>query len=126
MAKEPSKDSQILINMMMIQKDMNSLIDKYETVDLAAKDKDTVNLLSYYIIKLFSMRKNFSGKTKKELPLFNENSYGILSKHMISCFPLLSDKEIVMFAKSLCDDDANISIMKRYEICITESLKYGG
>ena len=126
MAKEMSKDSQILINMMMVQKDMNAIIDKYETVDLVAEDKDSVNLLAYYIIRLFSMRKNFSGKTKKELHFFNENNYTILSKHLISCFPLMSDKEIVLFAKNLCDDDANIDLLERYKLCIAESLKYGG
>ena len=126
MAKEPSKDSQILINMMMVQKDMNTLIDKYDTVDLVAENKDSVNLFAYYIIKMFSMRKNFSGKTKKELHFFDENSYGILSKHLISCFPLMSDVEIVMFAKTICDEVAHAEIMTRYEACIKESLKYGG
>ena len=56
----------------------------------------------------------------------NENNYTILSKHLISCFPLMSDREIVLFAKNLCDDDANLELLKRYEVCITESLKYGG
>ena len=40
--------------------------------DKIIEDKSKINLLTFYIVKLYALRKNFSGKTKKALSLFDD------------------------------------------------------
>lgn len=124
MAKTMSKDSQILLNILGIQEKMDNIFGKYEEISDVSKEEKDVSLLSFYIIKLFMLRKFFSGKTKKALHIFDDFTYDLFSRHLASCYPLMSDKEIVNFARALCDDDARLEINDRYVVCIADSEKY--
>ena len=126
MAKMMSMDSQILLNTMRIQNSINDILDNANSDADIVKDEKNVNLLSFYIIKMFSLRKNFSGKTKKTLSIYNDFKYDILSKSLVSCVPLISNIEIVDFARSLADSVAVEEIKARYDLCIKESQKYEG
>lgn len=121
MAKTMEHDGQILLNIMMVQEKMRELIDSFDSNVGLIADKPTINLLTYYIIRLFSLRKNFSTKTKKDLNIFDDDKYALISKHMISCFPLISDAEILDLAYDLSDLDAIQRVADRYAICINVS-----
>ena len=64
MAKMMSKDSQIILNMLRIQDDIQDILNS-DDEDKIIEDKSKINLLTFYIVKLYALRKNFSGKTKK-------------------------------------------------------------
>ena len=55
MAKAMSKDSQILLNMMRVQDSMNAVLGDVGTDKEVAKNQAKVDLLTFYILKLFAM-----------------------------------------------------------------------
>ena len=59
MAKSTPKDSQIILNMMKVQDAINKVIGESDDETIAKKSA-SVDLLTYYIVKLFALRKNFS------------------------------------------------------------------
>ena len=72
MAKSMSMDSQIILNMMRVQNSINDILGDVDNDHEVIKDKTKVDLLTHYIIKMFALRKNFSGKTKKAISFFND------------------------------------------------------
>lgn len=126
MVKAVSKDSQIILNMMRVQDKMSDILEsKKEKKDLY-KDASSIDLLTFYITKMFAMRKNFSGKTKKALTFFNEKRGAMVQSSLGYCYPMLSPQSIVDLATSMSDDNAYGELQKRYEVCIKESVKYEG
>lgn len=122
MAKSMSMDGQILMNVMKIQEEMTKIIDSKSAEDIV-KDKHSINELSYYIVRLYSLRKQFSGKTKKALDFFSDFKYDLFTKHMVNCYPMVSNADIVDFAITLSDEVARASVDGQYGICIKESEK---
>ena len=125
MAKSMSKDSQILLNMMRVQDSINVVLNKGADTELV-KDKSNIDLLTFYILKMFAMRKMFSGKTKKALSIFDDFEGTTISNSLNYCFPMVGDLEIVKVARGLSDVVAKDELSSRYEVCIKESLKYEG
>ena len=126
MAKSMSMDSQIILNMMRVQNSINEVLGDVGTEHEVAKDKSKVDLLTFYIIKMFSLRKNFSGKTKKAVTFFNDFKGNMISNSLTFCYPMIGDIEIVRIARSMADDLAKDELISRYEICIKESQNYEG
>lgn len=124
MAKEMSKDSQILLNMMKVQSKMVDVFDSFDDKKDLIKDENSVNLLTYFLIRLFSMRKNFSGKTKKAIGHFDDEEYNLITRHLVSCFPLISNSEIVDYAEYMCSSEVHESLLEHYGKCVKQSLKY--
>ena len=122
MAKSMSMDGQILMNVMKIQEEMTKIIDSKSVEDIV-KDKHSINELSYYIVRLYSLRKQFSGKTKKALDFFSDFKYDLFMKHMDNCYPMVSNADIVDFAISLSDEVARAAVDGQYGLCIKESEK---
>lgn len=123
--KAMSKDSQIILNMYRIQDLINDIIDDKEDSEVA-EDSTKVSALSFYILKMYAMRKNFSGKTKKALSFFDDDVEKIIIKSMSFCYPMISDTEIVRVARGLADMDNRLTMAQQYELCIKESYKYQG
>lgn len=121
-----SMDSQVLLNVMKVQNSINDILDNADSDEDVIKNKNNVDLLTFYVVKLFAMRKNFSGKTKKALTIFNDFKHDVVMKSLVSCIPLISSMEIVNLARSLADPVAMDEIKSRYELCIKESQKYEG
>lgn len=126
MAKSMSKDSQIILNMMRVQNSINSVLGDVDKDSEIIKDKTKVELLTYYILKMFALRKNVSGKTKKALTMFNDFKGATILNSLSFCYPMISDIEIVRVARSMADEDARADLLSRYDICIKESQKYSG
>lgn len=126
MAKAMSKDSQILLNMMRVQDSMNAVLGDVGTDKEVAKNQAKVDLLTFYILKLFAMRKNFSGKTKKAVTFFNDYKGHIISSSLNYCYPTVSNLEIVRVARSMADQLAREELINRYELCVKESPNYNG
>ncbi len=126
MAKAMSKDSQIILNMMRVQDSMNAVLGNVGTEHEVAKDQSKVDLLTFYILKLFGLRKNFSGKTKKAVTFFNDFKGDSVAKSLNVCYPTISNLEIVRMARSLADASARSALTARYELCIKESQNYEG
>lgn len=126
MAKSMSKDSQIILNMMRVQDSMNVILGDVGTDKEVAKNQAKVDLLTFYILKLFGMRKNFSGKTKKALTIFNDFKGNTVASSLNYCYPTVSNLEIVRMARSLADDLSRDELTSRYEVCIQESQNYEG
>ena len=126
MAKSMSKDSQIILSMMRIQDSINAVLDKADNDNELIKDKANVELLTYYVLKMFAMRKQFSGKTKKTLTIFSDFKGRMISDSLTYCYPMIGDMEIVKVARELSDVVARDELNSRYDVCIKESLKYDG
>ena len=126
MAKAMSKDSQIILNMMRIQDSMNDILDSTDTDNELVQDKSKIDLLTFYIIKMFSMRKNFSGKTKKALSMFDDFKGNAVMNSLVFCYPMICAMDIVKIARELSDEVARDEFKTRYEICIKESMAYDG
>ena len=124
MAKSMSKDSQIILNMMKIQGTINSILGDVDKDSETAKDKSKVDLLTFYILKMFALRKNFSGKTKKALGFFDDFKGATVLNSLSFCYPTVSGLEIVRMARMMADIEAKDALMKRYDLCIKESEKY--
>lgn len=125
MAKMMSKDSQIILNMLRIQDCMSAILDKNDGENSLTKDSSSIDLLTFYIVKLFALRKNFSGKTKKALTIFNDFKGNMVLSSLNYCYPMVSPAEIIAFAYQLSDEVARHELTERYEVCIKESEKYG-
>ena len=123
MAKMMSKDSQIILNMLRIQDDIQDILNS-DDEDKIIEDKSKINLLTFYIVKLYALRKNFSGKTKKALSLFDDFKGKMLLNSLNYCYTMFSAKEIISFARELSDPAAHDELTSRYEVCIKESEKY--
>lgn len=125
MAKTTPKDSQILLNMMRVQDAINKVLGDSDD-ESVAKKSTSVDLLTHYIIKLFALRKNFSGKTKKAVTIFEDFKGASVLESMSYCYPTLSDREIVSFARELADENSRAALIERYNTCILDSEKYDG
>lgn len=126
MAKSTPKDSQILLNIMRVQDAINKVIGESDD-ETIAKKSTSVDLLTYYIVKMFALRKYLSGKTKKDakiMAIFDEGKGAIVLESMSFCYPTLSDKEIVSFARKLADEESRVDLIERYNICILDSEKH--
>lgn len=128
MAKSMSKDSQIILNMMRTQDSMNAILGDVDKDKEVAKNQAKVDLLTYYIIKLYGLRKNVSGKTKKEVYFlnFNESKAAVVLASIHYCYPTVSNLEIVKLARVLADAPAREELTNRYDVCIKESPNYQG
>lgn len=128
MAKSTPKDSQIILNMMKVQDAINKVIGESDDETIAKKSA-SVDLLTYYIVKLFALRKNFSGKTKKDakiIAIFDDFKGACVLESMSFCYPTINDREIVSFARKLADEESRGYLIERYNICILDSEKYDG
>ena len=128
MAKSTPKDSQIILNMMKVQDAINKVIGESDDETIAKKSA-SVDLLTYYIVKLFALRKNFSGKTKKDakiIAIFDDFKGACVLESMSFCYPTIDDREIVSFARKLADEESRGDLIERYNICILDSEKYDG
>jgi hypothetical protein len=128
MAKSTPKDSQIILNMMKVQDAINKVIGESDDETIAKKSA-SVDLLTYYIVKLFALRKNFSGKTKKDakmVAIFDDFKGACVLESMSFCYPTINDREIVSFARKLADEESRGDLIERYNICILDSEKYDG
>lgn len=125
MAKSMSKDSQIILNMMKVQDNVNKILDASEDEDIV-KDRTQIDLLTFYIVKMFSMRKNFSGKTKKAVSFFNDFKGDCVMKSLNYCYPMISGNEIIRIARNMSDTIARNELVERYGVCIKESENYSG
>jgi hypothetical protein len=128
MAKSTPKDSQIILNMMKVQDAINKVIGESDDETIAKKSA-SVDLLTYYIVKLFALRKNFSGKTKKDakiIAIFDDFKGACVLESMSFCYPTINDREIVSFARKLADEESRGDLIERYNICILDSEKYDG
>lgn len=126
MAKSMSMDSQIILNMMRVQNSINDILGDVDNDHEVIKDKTKVDLLTHYIIKMFALRKNFSGKTKKAISFFNDFKGNMIISSLNYCYPMIGDIEIVRIARSMADDLAKDELVSRYEVCIKESQNYDG
>ncbi len=126
MAKSMSKDSQIILNMMKVQNSINSVLGDVDKDSEIAKDTTKVELLTFYVLKMFALRKNVSGKTKKALGIFNDFKGATILNSLSFCYPMISDIEIVRVARSMADELARAELISRYDVCIKESQKYSG
>lgn len=126
MAKSMSMDSQIILNMMRVQNSINDILGDVDNDHEVIKDKTKVDLLTHYIIKMFALRKNFSGKTKKAISFFNDFKGNMIINSLNYCYPMIGDIEIVRIARSMADDLAKDELVSRYEVCIKESQNYDG
>lgn len=124
--KTMSRDSQIILNIMRYQDKIDAVISSVDDESDVVNDKEKVELLIFYILKIFAMRKNFSGKTKKALTCFDDTKGNMVLSGMNFCYPTYSDSEIVTFAMTLSDPAVRDELSKQYELCIKESLKYHG
>ena len=97
MAKSMSKDSQIILNMMRIQDSMNDILDSTDTDNELVQDKSKIDLLTFYITKLYALRKAVSGKTKKALTTFNLSEFdaNIIMSAISYCYPTVSNLEFI-------------------------------
>ena len=125
MAKSMSKDSQIILNMMRVQDKINKIFDAFEDEEII-KDREQVDLLTLYIIKMFSMRKNFSGKTKKAISFFDDFKGNCVMQSLSFCYPTISGTEIIRIARNMSDELARNELTERYDTCIKESENYSG
>lgn len=123
MAKMMSKDSQIILNMMKVQDCINSVLDSKSDENLI-KDNKSIDLLTYYIVKMYSMRKCFSGKTKKALTLFDDFKGKTVINSLTYCYPTISHSEIIETARYLADVSSRDAFSTQYAACIKESVKY--
>ena len=126
MAKAMSKDSQIILNMMRIQDSINDILNSTDNDNELVQDKSKIDLLTFYIIKMFSMRKNFSGKTKKALGMFDEFKGNAIMGALTFCYPMIGAMDIIKTARELSDEVARDEFNSRYEVCIKESQAYDG
>lgn len=128
MAKSMSKDSQIILNMMRVQDSMNAVLGDIGTDKDVAKNQAKVDLLTFYITKLYALRKNVSGKTKKALTTFtfNEFNANVIMSAVSYCYPMVSNLEIVKVARILADNAMRDELTARYDVCIKESPNYNG
>lgn len=124
--KTMSRDSQIILNIMRYQDKIDAVIESADTESEVSNDKEKVELLTFYILKIFAMRKNFSGKTKKALTCFDDEKASMILAGLNFCYPTYSDSEIVTLAMSLSDPAVRTELSKQYELCIKESQKYHG
>lgn len=126
MAKMMSRDSQIILNMLRVQDKINDVLFELDTEDKIENSKKVISIdvLNFYILKLVGLSKNFSGKTKKAIGIFNESKTILIQKSVQSCFPLVSDSEVISYARSLADDASKAELKARYEVCIKESENY--
>ena len=82
--KTMSRDSQIILNIMRYQDKIDAVISSVDDESDVVNDKEKVELLTFYILKIFAMRKNFSGKTKKALTCFDDTKGNMVLSGMIS------------------------------------------
>lgn len=115
-------DSQIILNMAQVQDSINKVLDEHSEEDIL-KDSALVDLLTFYIIKMFSLRKRFSSKTKKALSFFSDVRGKIVLDSMNYCYPMLNSKEIIDMATDMASGAACEELKLRYENCIKESDK---
>ena len=128
MVKSMSKDSQIILNMMRVQDSMNAVLGDVGTDKEVAKNQAKVDLLTFYITKLYALRKAVSGKTKKALTTFNLTEFdaNIIMSAIFYCYPTVSNLEIVKVARVLADVAMRDELTARYDVCIKESPNYNG
>lgn len=124
MAKSMSKDSQIILNMMRTQNAINDVLGDVDKDSEIVNDKAKIDLLTFYILKMFALRKNVSGKTKKALTLFNDFKGAAILNSLSYCYPTISNLEILRIARSMADKLAKDELISRYELCIQESVNY--
>lgn len=122
MAKSMPFDSQIILNMLKIQDSINKILDEHLEEDIL-KDKSLVDLLTFYIIKMFALRKRFSGKTKKALTFFDDRNGTIIINSLNYCYPMISDIEIVNMATDMASGAAYEELKLRYENCVKDATK---
>lgn len=122
MAKSMPFDSQIILNMLKIQDSINKILDEHLEEDIL-KDKSLVDLLTFYIIKMFALRKRFSGKTKKALTFFDDRNGTIIINSLNYCYPMISDTEIVNMATDMASGAAYEELKLRYENCVKDATK---
>ena len=121
-----SKDSQIILNMMRTQDTMNNVLGDIGTEKEVAQNQAKVDLLTFYILKMFGLRKKVSGKTKKALTIFDDYKGNAISNSLTYCYPTISNLEIVRIARSMADELSRDILLSHYEICIKESQNYQG
>lgn len=120
MAKDKAKDCQILIKMMQVQDRINDINDNDDEENVISQENKEA-LYTYYILNLYGLRKNLSGKTKKSIIIFNDKLADILNKSMTCCYPTLSYETIEKYALQLANKKARELLKQQYEVCIKEA-----
>ena len=120
MAKDKAKDCQILIKMMQVQDRINDINDNDDEENVISQENKEA-LYTYYILNLYGLRKNLSGKTKKSIIIFNDKVADILNKSMTCCYPTLSYETIEKYALQLANKKAKELLKQQYEVCIKEA-----
>ena len=124
MTKAMSKDSEIIVKMMQVQDKINEWVDTYEDNQTDVKKEDICDILKFYVIQMFSLRKNMSGKSKKALTFFDDFVGKTVLESMNYCYPMISDNEIVSIAKALANTNSRDMLSTQYANCIKESPNY--
>lgn len=127
MAKELPRDSQILLNMLKLQRDMQAIFEDFDEYEEVAEDRKSFDLLYFYAIKMINLTKGLHNKTKKEsLEFFDDFKNKMLLADLAVCYPTVSKTDLVKYFYKLCDESSISDVLARYEYCISTSKNYNG
>lgn len=127
MAKTPVQDSQILLNILKVQQEINESIENEGGVGCAAKDQTVYETTVFKLIKIESLSTNLSNATKKELEFLKSmKPVKTIVESLKTCYPTLAPRTVMEYAEEMSSEDKMSAIRLRYKECIEESDRYRG
>lgn len=125
MKKTLPTDAQVILVMMQIQNKIAEILGTDEKEDeKISQDSKNVDLLTYYIVKMVMLLKGLTKKSRESFTFIDTFKCKVVADSLGTCFPMISNYEIVSFARTLATDEACAVLKKQYGLCISKSDKY--
>lgn len=106
MNKTTSTDLQILHNILKLQRNIEVILEKYEHAAELEVSED-FDLLEYYTIRMISITKNITNKTKKMTLTFMEPEINkTLIQGLTLCYPIIAKRELIKYAIRISSETA--------------------
>lgn len=125
MKKSLPTDAQVILVVMRIQEKIAEIVGKDEREDeKIAENAKSVDLLTLYIVQISQLMKGLSKKSKEVFTFVDTFKSKLVIDSLGTCFPMVSNYDVVSYARSLATDEASKLTKNQYETCVKKSDNY--